>query len=188
MTSLNLNIKSKIENGDWTLFLDRDGVINRRLVDDYVKTLDEFEFLPGVLDAISVFSKKFKQIFIVTNQQGVGKGLMTKEDVDLIHSQMLSEISTNGGSINQIYVCPDLASANSPNRKPEIGMALQAQKDFPGVDFSKSIMVGDSKSDMQFGRKAGMICVFIETEQKNPFGSDLVDLSFESLWEFALGI
>jgi len=188
MNSRNLNIKTKITNGDWTLFLDRDGVINRRLVDDYVKKTSEFEFLPGVLDAVSVFSEKFNHVFIVTNQQGVGKGLMTSEDVSLIHSQMLSEISSKGGNIDKVYFCPDLANSNSPNRKPEIGMAIQAQKDFPEVDFSKSIMVGDSKSDMEFGRKAGMLCIFIETEQKNPFSADLVDLSFGSLWEFALAI
>ncbi len=72
----------------WTLFLDRDGVINRRLMGDYVKSLDEFEILPGVLGAIKNFSKKFGRIVIVTNQQGIGKGLMTNEDLNAVHQYL----------------------------------------------------------------------------------------------------
>ena len=95
-----------IKKGDWTLFIDRDGVINRRLVDDYVKNLDEFEFLPGVLHAMSIFAKNFKHIFVVTNQQGVGKGLMTEEKVHQIHSSMVSQIVQKNGRIDAVYFCP----------------------------------------------------------------------------------
>jgi len=182
MTSEASNIKEIIKDGDWTLFLDRDGVINRRLIDDYVKKPEEFEFLPKVLESIAIFSKIFKHIFIVTNQQGIGKGLMSEADLEIIHRKMIQEIETKGGRIDKVYYCPDLASSNSKNRKPEIGMALQAQKDFPDIDFSKSLMVGDSKGDIKFGKNAGMITVFINSDKLN---TDFdADFAFETLGEF----
>ncbi|MFA5541921.1 MAG: HAD-IIIA family hydrolase, partial [Bacteroidales bacterium] len=101
-----------------TLFLDRDGVINTRLVDDYVKTWKEFEFIEGVLEAISIFSKEFDRIFIVTNQQGIGKGIMSEEDLDKIHSRMIEEIEAKGGRIDKIYFCKHLAKENHIDRKP----------------------------------------------------------------------
>jgi histidinol-phosphate phosphatase family protein len=160
----------------WSLFLDRDGVINRRLVDDYVKQWDDFDFLEGVLEAIAIFAKEFKHIFIVTNQQGIGRGLMSEEDLKKIHHNMLAQINAHGGRIDAIYHCPDLARSGSRNRKPQIGMALQAQSEFPTVDFSRSIMLGDSKGDIQFAENAGMIPIFINTESypKIPEAAQLV--------------
>jgi len=181
MSSKNWDIKKAVEQGDWTLFLDRDGVINRRLVDDYVKSWEEFEFLPGVLEAIAIFSRIFKRIFIITNQQGIGKGLMTEADLQDIHEKMLKEIQAAGGRIDSIYYCPSLAKENSPRRKPNPGMAWMAEKDFPDIEFSKSVMAGDSKSDMEFGRRAGMHCVFIG---EKPNDMD-VDASFPNLIEMA---
>ena len=154
---------TKIDN-TWTLFLDRDGVINVRKMDEYVTSWSEFAFMPETIDAVAYLRQIFKYIFIVTNQQGIGKGLMTERDLQLIHLQMLLMLEekneTDFSIVNRVYHCPSLAAAKDPNRKPEIGMALQAQKEFEGVDFQKSIMVGDTISDMQFGRKAGMITVF----------------------------
>ena len=173
----------KKEDG-WALFLDRDGVINRRLVDDYVKSWEEFSFLPGVLDAMAIFARKFKYIFIVTNQQGIGKGLMSEEDLQNIHDKMTVAIEAAGGRVNAVYHCPALASERNPCRKPSIGMALQAKADFPEIDFEKSIMAGDSASDMQFGRNAGMQCVFIGSRQ-----ADMdADAVFGSLKEFATAL
>ena len=137
------------------LFLDRDGVINRHRPDDYVKTWEEFEFLPGILKTLAVWNKRFKNILVVTNQRGVGKGLMSEVTMLDIHWRMIAEIEQHGGRIDKIYYCTDLNN-DSPNRKPNIGMALQAKADFPDIDFAKSIMVGDSESDMEFGRRAGM--------------------------------
>ncbi len=143
-----------------TLFLDRDGVINRHRPNDYVKTLDEFEFLPGILEALAVWSKRFKHIIVVTNQRGVGKGLMSEETMHDIHRRMVAEIELHGGRIDKVYYCTD-TNNDSTNRKPNIGMALQAKADYTDIDFSKSVMVGDSQSDMEFGRKAGMKIVQI---------------------------
>jgi histidinol-phosphate phosphatase family protein len=168
----NWDIRKVAREGDWSLFLDRDGVINRRLVDDYVKSPDEFEFLPGVLEAIALFAQKFRHIFIITNQQGIGKGLMTENDLAEIHQKMQEEIEAAGGRIDAIYYCPSLASVNSPRRKPAPGMALQAKKDFPDVDFSKSVMAGDSVSDMEFARNAGMHALFIGSGMQYPDADD----------------
>lgn len=148
-----------------TLFLDRDGVINRHRPNDYVKTWNEFEFLPGVLQSLGSLSKKFKHIIIVTNQRGVGKGIMTEQTLQKIHGRMVREIEKSGGRIDRIYYCTDLNN-DSYDRKPNIGMALRAKKDFPDIDFSKSVMIGDSESDMEFGRRAGIkLCLRIKTTE-----------------------
>lgn len=141
---------------DEFLFLDRDGVLNRQIIGDYVRNWSQWEWLPGVLDAMPLLAKRYKRIFIVTNQQGVGKGLMTQADLDDVHRQMLADITAAGGRIDKIYVCTALEYEKSPNRKPEIGMALQAQRDFPEVDFHRSVMVGDSKSDELFAQRSHM--------------------------------
>lgn len=141
---------------DKFLFLDRDGILNKHLPGDYVRNWSMWEWLPGVLDAMPRLAERYQRIFIVSNQQGVGKGLMTQADLDDVHRHMLADIQAAGGRIDKVYVCTELESAHSPNRKPEIGMALQAQKDFPEVDFHHSVMVGDSKSDELFAQRSGM--------------------------------
>ncbi len=152
----------------WTLFLDRDGVINKRLMGDYVKHLDEFEFLPGVVEAIATFSKKFGRIVIVTNQQGIGRGIMTEEQLQIVHDHLVKEVAQNGGRIDAVYFAPQLAAENSNMRKPAIGMAIKAKEEFPEIDFSKSVMVGDSMSDIEFGNKAGMKTIYIDHEEAKP--------------------
>lgn len=179
------SLKELIKPG-WTLFLDRDGVINRRLPDEYVKNWDEFEFLPGVTGAIKRLGSVFERIFIVTNQQGVAKGLMTMADIQVIHAEMLKSITKSGGRVDQIYVAPQKKEENHIMRKPNVGMALRARKDFPGTNFRQALMVGDSISDMEFGKKLGMITVFIGNElPAEGIQAGLVDYIFKNLEEFA---
>ena len=109
-----------------TLFLDRDGVINRQIIGGYVTSVDEFEFLPGVLDAFPRLAEQFDYVFLITNQQGIGKGVFSVDDLIEIHRFMLDSINNNGGRLNKIYFCSELEKANSPNRKPNPGMGLQA--------------------------------------------------------------
>jgi histidinol-phosphate phosphatase family protein len=155
--------KWKVDNS-WTLFLDRDGVINIRLQDDYVKSNDEFQFITGSDDAIVSLSKIFGWVFVVTNQQGIGKGLMTESNLIEIHRFMERSVEVKGGSITKVYYAPGLSSPNNYMRKPKSGMALLAQRQHKGVDFSKSIMVGDTDSDILFGSKLGMKTVRIVSE------------------------
>lgn len=167
---------------NWTLFLDRDGVINRKIENDYVKNWLHFMFLPGTLKAIKGFSKIFGKIIIVTNQRGIGKGLMTEENLWEIHKNMLKKISGAGGRIDKIYYCPCDIDDNSKYRKPNMGMALQAKKEFPEIDFSKSIMIGDSLSDMEFGKKSGMLTILISKNLKHNSTMDNVDFVFKDLF------
>ncbi|MBI3511626.1 MAG: HAD family hydrolase [Bacteroidetes bacterium] len=149
----------------WTLFLDRDGVINKRFPGDYVKCMEEFEFLPLVKESIAELSFLFGKIIVITNQQGIGKGYYSHEDLAHIHAHMKKEIEMAGGKIDAVFYAPQLEEEKSPMRKPGIGMALQAKKVLPEIDFAKSIIVGDSESDMEFGKRAGMKTIFVGKEK-----------------------
>ena len=174
-------------NSNWTLLLDRDGVINEKLEGDYVKYWDQFVFCNGALRALEKLAKVFLRIIVVTNQRGVGKGLMTGEQLELIHQQMMKEIAKSGGKIDKIYSCLD-HNDSSPARKPNIGMGLKAKSDFPEIDFSKSIMVGDSVTDIEFANKLGMKSVYISSSSEiSLFQRRKVffDFRFNSLLEFS---
>jgi D-glycero-D-manno-heptose 1,7-bisphosphate phosphatase len=169
----------------WTLFLDRDGVINYEKQKDYIHTWEEFRFYEGVTDAMRIFAEKFKQIVIVTNQKGVGKGLTKAADLELIHTNMKAAVETAGGRIDAIYFCSDLDDA-SPNRKPNPGMGLQAAKDISAIDLMRSVMVGNTSSDMQFGRNIGAYTVFLPTTRPEvDLEDDRIDAVFPSLIAFA---
>ena len=175
-------------DSEWTIFLDRDGVINEEKLGEYILHWDYFIFSNGVLDAFKKISDTFHRVIIVTNQKGVGRGLMTKESLDTIHYEMQREVEIVGGRIDRIYICTDLDD-ESPMRKPNHGMALQAKRDFPDINFSKSIMVGNKLSDMRFGRNAGMFTVFIaSTNPETPFPHVDIDQRFESLIDFTFSL
>ncbi len=169
----------------WSIFLDRDGVINSRFLDEVIDTPDKFKFIDGVKESIAYFSEVFNRIIIVTNQQGIGKKLFTEQDIEQIHRKMLAEIKQEGGRIDKIYYCPALKEQNSFYRKPLPGMALKAKKDFPEIEFKRSIMVGDTLSDMKFGKNLKMITVFISSDRKQVAQNHfLIDYAFESLLDF----
>lgn len=180
------------ENDDYhsrsALFLDRDGVINSRISDGYVTSPDEFVFLPGAIDALKILSKKFNRIFIVTNQQGVGKGLMSDSDLEEVHSYMLGILEDNEIKIDKIYVCTSLMDSNDSCRKPDIGMAVQAKTDFPEIDLTESVMVGDTMSDMKFGKNAGMKTVLTVPDNYSDETDILIDEIHNGLYGFALEI
>ena len=111
-----------MENNFDTLFLDRDGVINYKIENDYVKSVHEFKFIPEFINVIKDLSLLFNRIIIITNQQGIGKGLMSISDLNEIHEHMLNTINDNNGKIDKIYFCPHLESENCLCRKPSPGM------------------------------------------------------------------
>ena len=166
----------------WTLFLDRDGVINDEKQMAYINTWEEFNFYTGVTAAIKIFTKKFGLIFIVTNQRGVGKGVTRSEDLEIIHYNMMEAIEQDGGKIDKIYYCTDIEN-ESPNRKPNPGMGLQAKKDFPQIEFSKSVMVGNTMGDMEFGRNLNIeVNIFLSTTYPDILvPHPLIDLVFPDL-------
>lgn len=170
---------------DWSLFLDRDGVINIEKNEDYIRNWEEFHFYPNSLKALALLATKFSTIVITTNQKGVGKGFMSESDLQNIHDNMKREVIQSGGRIDEIFYCTDLDNL-SVNRKPQAGMAIQAQKKFPSIDFKKSIMVGNRLSDMQFGRNAGMYTCFVATTHpETPYPHIDIDIRFNDLFSFA---
>ena len=175
---------SKVDK-TWTLFLDRDGVINDERLNNYVLHWDQFIFSKGVLEAFKTLSGKFGKIFIVSNQRGVGKGLMTEDTLKEIHKEMIKEVADVGGHIDEIYYCTDVSNKHF-YRKPNPGMAFKALQDFPEIDLKKAIMVGNKPSDMRFGRSAGLFTVFLRTTNpEQPFPHPDIDLQYNSLLEFA---
>lgn len=138
-----------------TLLLDRDGVVNVLRPNDYVKNWSEFEFIPGILQAIAQWSKMVNHIFIVTNQRGVGKGLMSEQDLLQIHRKMIEKINSEGGHIDNIYYCTAVSNDDG-RRKPSTGMFLEILQDYPEVDRNRTLMIGDSDSDEQFAVNCGI--------------------------------
>jgi len=169
---------------DWTLFLDRDGVINHESP-SYIFTPEEFIFYDGIPEAMKIFNTIFNNIIITTNQRGVGKGLMTENDLSDIHVKMLAGINNTGGRIDQIYYCTSVSDAD-PNRKPNPGMILRAMKDHPSILKKKSLIIGNNLSDMASGRNAGIHTVLLTTTGTTVnLPHPLVDMQFNSLIAFA---
>lgn len=169
----------------WTLFLDRDGVINDERLGEYVLHWNGFVFSEGVLNAFKILGEKFGRIIIVTNQRGVGKGLMTIDDMHHIHQEMQREMKAAGAHLDAIYYCTE-RDDTCFYRKPNPGMAVRAFRDFKDIDPARSIMVGNKPSDMRFGRAAGMYTVFVTTTNPHePFPHPDVDLRFPHLLAFA---
>jgi D-glycero-alpha-D-manno-heptose 1-phosphate guanylyltransferase len=170
---------------NWTLFLDRDGVINVDKHGSYIFNPGEFVFTEDAPGLFKKLADLFGHVFVVTNQRGVGRGLMTEEMLQLIHKKMVTEIEQAGGRIDGIYYCTAINN-DHPCRKPNPGMAVRTRADFPAIDMSRSIMVGNNISDMQFGRNAGMHTVFIKsTRPDQVLPHPDIDLAFNSLAEFA---
>lgn len=147
-----------------TLFLDRDGVINKKLEQRYVTNFDEFVFVKNSDIAIRRLHKIFKRILIVTNQQGIGKGIMTKDDLNLLHLQMQRKLSVDFDLIDKIYFCPCLEEDNCNCRKPKTGMLENAKLDFPDIKIEDSFLVGDSDSDIIAGKKFGLTTIKVSSE------------------------
>jgi histidinol-phosphate phosphatase family protein len=140
--------------------------------------------MKGAPEIFKKLNEIFGHIIVVTNQRGVGRGLMSEDDLTSIHSKMINAINAIGGKIDGIYFATSINNA-SPTRKPNPGMALQAKADFPSINLAKSIMVGNKHSDMLFGRNAGMFTVFVATT--NPevaFPHPDIDLRFNLLEDF----
>jgi histidinol-phosphate phosphatase family protein len=178
-------MKNMIITNTSALFLDRDGVINEELPGEYVKTPGEFRFRPFAPESIHQLSQYFNKIFIVTNQRGIGRGLMTENDLAGVHAYMMKQFEYAYARIDRIYYCTAINNEH-PDRKPNAGMAFRAKYDFPQIDLSTSVMVGNKPGDMEFGRNAGMQTVFItSTNPPYELPHPMVDYQFEGLSQFS---
>jgi D-glycero-D-manno-heptose 1,7-bisphosphate phosphatase len=145
----------------WTLFLDRDGVINRQVVGDYVREWSQFEFLPGAREALVTLSRAFDLIIVVTNQRGVGRGLMSEAELSAIHRRMCTVVESDGGRIDRVYHCPHDFGARCECRKPGTGLVRQAMDDFPMIELTRALLVGDADSDMTLAHRLGIPSVLV---------------------------
>jgi len=175
----------KMIDKTWTVFLDRDGVINHEKKEDYVRSWGEFEFYTGAREAIKIIAEKCGNVIVVTNQRGVGKGFLTEDDLKDIHEQMKGPIELVGGRIDGIYSCTS-SDTMHPELKPNPGMAFKAAYDIPEIDLTKSIVAGNKPSDMLFGRNAGLFTAFIATTHPEiELSHPDIDFRFNSLIDFA---
>lgn len=142
------------------LFLDRDGIINERIMGGYVTTPSAFKLIPECLELFKWAKDHGYLTVIVTNQQGIGKGLMTEQDLAKVHAYMCSLLAEHGFTPDAIEYCPDLDGTNSPRRKPAPGMLLDAAQKLD-IDLSSSWMIGDSISDAQAGKHAGTKTILV---------------------------
>jgi D-glycero-D-manno-heptose 1,7-bisphosphate phosphatase len=137
------------------IFLDRDGIINVRLIDEYVKNIDEFVFENLIFDILKFLKEKEYLLILITNQQGVGKNLMSLDELTKIHKYMQEMFFINSGfELDDIFFCTDLKNSGSLRRKPAPGMILEAIEKW-NINPSESYMIGDSISDVIAGKKAG---------------------------------
>lgn len=176
MNSLKFSIKT-----DSALFIDRDGVINKLMPEDYVKKCSEFILLPWVIKSFEILRPLFNRIFVVTNQQGIGKKLMI-ENIEKIHEYFLNHLNKNIRP-DKIYHCPHLKEEMCVCRKPKPGMALMAKNDFLEINLKNSIMIGDSQSDIEFAINCGMIPVLISDETEKNGSTEY--FTFKNLLDFA---
>jgi D-glycero-D-manno-heptose 1,7-bisphosphate phosphatase len=169
-----------------TVFLDRDGVLNEKMPEgEYVRSLGDLHVLPGVPDAIARLNRAGMKTIVVSNQRGIASGLYTNADVDGIHAQIQRNIAGAGGHIDAFFYCPHDEN-ECDCRKPLGGLFHQAAAQFPGVEAKHSAMIGDSLTDIEFGRRLGMLTVFLEGDREKPgFAQavELADLQFKSLPE-----
>jgi histidinol-phosphate phosphatase family protein len=158
-------------NKNKAVFLDRDGVINKKaLKHDYVKKWKEFRFLPHVAEAIRILNKKFL-VIIVSNQRGIARGMMSKEDVELINEKMSRELEKKNARIDGIYFCPHDVKDNCNCRKPKPGMLLRAANDFK-INLTESYMIGDDLIDIEAGKRAGCETILV-SNSKNTFSQKI---------------
>jgi len=145
-----------------TVFLDRDGVLNQKMPEgEYVRSLTDFRLLPRVPEAIALLNRAGLRTIVVTNQRGIALGLYTAADVKAIHAGLESLLAMHGARIDAFYMCPH-GKHECNCRKPLTGLYDQARADFPEISADTSVMIGDSLSDIEFGRRLGMMTIFID--------------------------
>jgi D-glycero-D-manno-heptose 1,7-bisphosphate phosphatase len=145
------------------VILDRDGVINKKpSKGDYVKNWKEFKLLKGAVEGLKLLTQKGYQIFIATNQAGIGRRFMTKSALNNIHRNMLNNFKQNGIKIKQIYYCPHAWDVGCDCRKPKPGMLFEAASEH-NFDLTKAIFIGDDARDRLTAKTAG--CTFVRMKQ-----------------------
>lgn len=160
-------------------FFDRDGIVNVRIMGGYVTCVSEFAFLPGFFEVFSRIVQAGFLTVVVTNQQGVGKGIMSEQALRNVHAYMQHElVSATGSAFDDIFFCPDLASVENSCRKPSPRMLLDAAERY-AIDMEQSWMIGDALSDARAARAAGVRSILVGTFAEHE--AAIADAVFPSL-------
>jgi D-glycero-D-manno-heptose 1,7-bisphosphate phosphatase len=162
------------------IFLDRDGVINRKAPEGhYVSSWEEFEFIPGAREALALLAARRAAIIVATNQRGIALGRLTASDLADIHRRMLDAVAETGGRIDAVYHCPHDEGCRC--RKPEVGMFEQAAREH-GVTLTDSVLVGDSPSDMIAAHRIGALAVIVGDRASDDADGRFADLLAAARW------
>ncbi len=156
-----LPLTDKFLANDPAIFLDRDGVLNKKMARaQYVCSWDEWEWMPGAKEALRLLKEAGYKVFVITNQPGIARGSMSEFALNKIHGKMKKEVAEGGGRIDAIYYCPHGWDDGCDCRKPKPGMLFMAQKDFH-LDLTKTIFIGDDERDEMAGRAAGCPTILV---------------------------
>ena len=142
------------------IFLDRDGVINESPGKGYVRSWNEFKFLPGSLEALRDLSQAGFALFVVSNQSGVARGLYTEEDLRVVNQQMLETVRAAQAGFEAVYYCIHSPEANCSCRKPKTGLIDKAKSCLP-IDLPASYVIGDDPKDIALGQQAGIKTILV---------------------------
>lgn len=137
------------------VLLDRDGTINVRVVDDYVRRAADLVLLPGAAKAIRALNDVGCRVVVVTNQRGVSRGLMTLADLDAVHDQLVTLLGAEGARVDAVLTCPH-GTGECGCRKPLPGLVDEALRRAPWARPERSLLVGDSQSDLDAAQAAGV--------------------------------
>ncbi len=171
------------------VFLDRDGVINRKpLAGQYVTRWEDFELLPGVERAIATLNRSGRTAIVITNQRGVALGLYSVAELTQMHDRLQERLGAHGAHLDAIYVCPH-GEGQCDCRKPKTGLFEQAFRDFPAAHAGNSVMIGDSLRDMEAGRRLRMRTILVDeaadsVAEELQRARSLAQLTVASLEEF----
>jgi D-glycero-D-manno-heptose 1,7-bisphosphate phosphatase len=163
------------------VFLDRDGVLNRKMPEGaYVCDWAQFQWLPGALEAVARMNRAGLTVILVSNQRGIALGLYTSEQLELIHANMQRQLALHGARLDAIYYCPH-NQGECRCRKPETGLFEQAWQRFPEANPQNSLVIGDSLSDIQAGHRLGMKTIFVdgEADRRKPGATLAAELADE---------
>lgn len=144
-----------------TVFLDRDGTINTRLVGEWIMRPEQFELLPGAGEALAKLKQAGMRLIVITNQRGIELGLFDEAQLNVVHARMAELLAAFGVVVDGVYFS---AAGKGPRTKPEAGMFFDAKRDFSAIDFARSVMIGDAVRDIQAGERAGCRTVLIADE------------------------
>lgn len=176
-----------MQPGKAAVFLDRDGTIN---VDTgAVHTVSDWQFIEGAIEGLQRLQHGGFELAIVTNQAAIGNGRNTLNNLNGLHHHMRQELERCGVSIGSVVFCPHRRDENCACRKPKTGLFDQAQAEMGPVDTSRSWVIGDKESDVEFGKRAGLKSALIRSRYWEPGSLRIVpDLVVDSLREFSFKI